>query len=79
MFEYNICNQADAELFRKQCSALEKQVPGLQPEEILEDVDGTMVQRYRHGLGVVTVKNDLQVDALYVVSDFDLLPYFAKN
>lgn len=79
MFEYNICSQADSELFYKQCRALEKQVPGLQPENLLEDVDGTAVQRYRHSCGSVTVKNDLQVDALYVVSDFDLLPYFAKN
>lgn len=41
-----------------------------------DDVDGTLVQRYNHANGVITVKNDIQVDALYVLSDFDLLTYF---
>ena len=79
MFEYNICNQADEDLFRKQCRALEKYLPGLQLVAILDDVDGTKVQKYRNASGTVEVRNDLQVDALYVVSDFDLMPYFAKN
>lgn len=79
LFMYNICNQADEELFRKQCQALENRIPGLQAEELLEDVDGTKIQRYRHHKGTVKVKNDVQVDAVYVESDFELLAYFAKN
>ena len=79
MFEYNICNQADAELFYKQCLALEKHLQGLQVQEPIEDVDGTMVQRYDHSRGMIIVKNDMQVDALYVISEFDLLPYFEKE
>jgi len=45
----------------------------------LEDVDGTLVQKYTHSKGTVVVKNDLQVDALYISASFDLLPYFRKN
>ena len=77
MFDYNVCNQADQELFYKQCAAIEKNIPNLQKHEVLEDVDGTLFQRYSHERGVILVKNDIQVDALYVTSDFDLLPYFS--
>ena len=76
MFEYNICNQADAKLFEKQCQALELNIPNLQASDLLEDVDGTLIQTYHHRNGEIKVINDIQVDALYVISDFNLLPYF---
>lgn len=79
MFDYTISNRADMELFYKQCAALEKNIPGMKALELLEDVDGTLVQRYHHANGAVIVKNDTQVDALYVQSDFDLLPYFSNK
>lgn len=79
VFEYNICNQADAELFHKQCSALETCLPGLKEDGLLQDVDGSLIQRYTHPRGIVLVRNDMQVDALYVSSDFDLLPYFNQD
>lgn len=78
MFEYNVCNQADEDLFYKQCTAIEKAVPSLRKESLLEDVDGTLVQKYRSPSGWVTVRNDVQTDALYVQSEFDLLPYFSR-
>lgn len=77
MYEYNICNQADEKLFEKQCRALELKVPNLQAENLLEDVDGTLIQIYHHSKGEIKVINDIQVDALYVLSDFNLLPYFS--
>ena len=76
MFEYNVCTQADEELFYKQCRSIEDNVPGLSASELLDDVDGTLVQKYSHPNGTIVVKNDCQVDALYVQSDFDLLLYF---
>ena len=76
MFRYNICNQTDVVLFHKQCQALEKRIPDLSAEDLLEDVDGTLVQKYKHPAGVIEVRNDAQVDALLVISAFDLLPYF---
>lgn len=79
MYEYNICNRADAELFHAQCLALQKHICELKVVEFLEDVDGTLLQVYQHPRGIVIVKNDIQVDALYVVSEFDLLPYFHGN
>ena len=76
MFEYNICNQSDEQIFRDQCRAIEKHIPELIKSDLLVDVDGTLVQKYRHARGLIVVKNDVQVDALYVLADFDLLPYF---
>lgn len=78
MHEYNICNQADEELFHKQCRAIEGHIPDLLADEPLRDVDGTLVQKYTHAKGTIKVKNDVQTDALFVVADFDLLPYFKK-
>ena len=79
MFDYTICNQADASLFKKQCAALEANIYGLINDGFLNSPDGTLIQKYKHELGAIMVKNDTQVDALYVVSDFDLLPFFKKN
>jgi hypothetical protein len=76
MFDYTICDQADELLFRKQCFALERNVQGLTNDALLESPDGTLIQKYTHPKGTVMVKNDVQVDALYILSDFDLLPYF---
>lgn len=78
MFEYNICNQADEALFYKQCTAIEQAVPFLKKETLLEDVDGTLIQKYSSQAGIVVVRNDVQTDALYVLSEFDLLPYFPR-
>lgn len=77
MYDYNICTVADRELFKKQCLAIEKHIPNLTKKELLEDVDGTLVQIYISSNGEITVKNDEQVDALYIISDFDLVPYFS--
>jgi len=33
VYEYNICNQADEEIFVKQCAALEKNIPNLKKNE----------------------------------------------
>lgn len=78
VFEYNICACSDEPLFISQCEAIEKNIPGISHKETLKDVTGTLVQRYTHPLGQIIVRNDKDVDALYVQSDFDLLPYFQK-
>lgn len=46
---------------------------------LLQDVDGTLIQKYEHQKGKILVKNDEQVDALYVESDFELTSYFTKT
>ena len=48
-------------------------------EKILEDVDGSAFQLYHHENGDIYIVNDYSVGCVYVDSDFDLLPYFAKS
>ena len=79
MFSYTICNQPDSDLFKKQCRALEKNIDGLQAHDLMIDVDGSLVQEYSHPNGRIQVRNDMQVGALYVDSQFDLIPYFKKH
>ena len=76
MFEYTICNQADEKIFRKQCLALEKNIPNLIKGDILEDVDGSSTQLYFLANKRVSVHNSKCVGAVYIESEFDLEPYF---
>ena len=76
MFEYNICNQADVDVFNQQCGAIEKVVKGLTKQDVLLDVDGSLIQVYEINNQQIKVYNSYYVNAVYVVSDFDLEPYF---
>ena len=75
---YGICDRPDTDLFQRQCAALEKNIPGLKREPLLEDVDGSQYQHYQHEHGEIVVANDYALGDLYVESDFDLLPYFSR-
>lgn len=46
MYHYSICTIADEVIFQKQCRALETHLPHLVKDELLEDVDGSLMQRY---------------------------------
>ena len=76
-FEFTVCAQPDNELFEKQCTALEKKFPDMQKLPLLEDVDGSSYQTYRHEKGEIRVSNDRCLWCLYVEAEFDLMPYFA--
>ena len=73
---YMICNQPDDVFFVKQCAAIEKKFRDMQKFPLLEDVDGSAFQSYRHKKGEIRVSNDYGFGSLYVEADFDLLPYF---
>ena len=75
-YDYTVCNCADEGVFYKQCRSIESNIPNLIMAKLLDDVDGSLVQKYSHPNGMIVVKNDCQVDAVYVQSDFDLLPFF---
>ncbi len=76
MYEYSICNQVDAEIYRKQCAALESHVPGLEKEKELIDVDGSAIQGYNlHGKRI-TVHNSFYANEVYVKSEVELGQYF---
>lgn len=76
MYKYTICNFADEEIFYRQCRALEKHIPDLKQGRFLDCLDDTLVQYYQHPKGRIEVRNDADVDVVYVDSEFDLHPYF---
>lgn len=76
MYEYTICNSADALVFAKQCLALEEAIPNLVKADLLMDVDESQIQPYTlNGEGII-VYNDTTVDAVYIRSKIALEPFF---
>lgn len=76
MFEYNICNQADENIFTKQCEALEKNIPGIIKKNLLIDVDDSKIQDYSLGEAKITVYNDYYLDGVYIKSQIELEQFF---
>lgn len=75
-YEYMICNTSDEEIYKKQCAAIEKHIPGIIKQEELIDVDGSRIQCYSYGHEEIIVINSIYVDALLVRSTEDIKPYF---
>lgn len=76
MYHYSICTIADNVIFQKQCRALETHLPHLVKDELLEDVDGSLTQRYWLDGKTITVHNSNYIDAIYVDSEVELESYF---
>lgn len=77
MFEYSICNQADEEIFKRQCNALEKKFSELLVKDnFLTDVDGSKIQTYTlNGKKVKVVMSNYE-NEVYIYSEIDLKEYF---
>lgn len=76
MFEYNICNHADKDIFVKQCKALEKYIPDIIKKDLLNDIDGSQTQLYTLNGKSVSVHNSNYIDAVYIKSEIELERYF---
>lgn len=76
MFNYDICTQADKNVFLKQCKALEEHIPNLTKKELLVDVDGSEMQNYSLDGKKLIVYNSHYIDAVYIKSEFDIDRYF---
>jgi len=76
MFKYNICTEADKEIFYKQCAALEKHIPDLKKMRILEDVDGSLVQIYYKDRKEIIVYNSEYVGSVTIKSEIELEQFF---
>ena len=90
MYHYNICTIADEVIFQKQCRALETHLPHLSyflvfsgekgTEPLLEDVDGSLMQRYWLDGKMIRVYNSNDIRSVYIDSEVELEPYFkGKN
>ena len=79
MFEYQICNVADDEIFRKQCAAIEKNIVPLSKEKLLEDVDGTLIQTYDYTGARIKVYSDHFINEVYEKSEIELTQFFGTT
>ncbi len=71
-YEYNILPENSSSKFKTICSEIEETYPELKKDVLLVDVDGTTIQVYHINNLEITVYDDYEVGAVYVLSDFDL-------
>lgn len=72
MFAYNIAKTADGVAFKNACALIERGVAEIKKEDVLVDVDGSVIQVYTTPHGKIKVANDLEVDAVYADSEINL-------
>ena len=75
-YDYNICTEADRDIFIKQCKALEKHIPNLVKDKLLEDVDGSETQIYFLDGKKIVVHNSYYIGAVYIKSEIELEHFF---
>ena len=76
LYEYNICNQADEEIFSKQCNALENKIPNIKKDELLIDVDESKIQKYLLDGKEIKVYNSNYNNEVFIKSEVELEQYF---
>lgn len=78
MFHYTICDTYARDIFKKQCNALERNIPSLKKKLAIEDVDGTQTLIYQLDNKSITVKNSYPIGAVFIDSEMDIMPFFKK-
>ncbi len=78
MFEYNICTNPNEDIYKKQCKALEKNIPNIKKIRELHDVDDTKIMIYEKDGKEIIVKNSYYVGAVFIESEIELEQFF-KN
>lgn len=58
--------------FYKFCKLIEDKFPELKKEELLVDIDNSLVQPYKSKEVNITVINDVEEDIIYARTDIDL-------
>jgi hypothetical protein len=76
MYEYGIVNQANEEIFYKQCKALEKHIPGLIKGKEYIAVDSSIIQEYSLNGKAIAVMNDRCVNDVHIQSEVDITQFF---
>ena len=77
MFSYTISKNANKKEFENACLKLEKAIKIIKKVELIEDVDGSMVQIYEVNDSRIKVVDDYEVDAVYIDSEIDLKDIFS--
>lgn len=78
-YSYNINANANEKDFLICCKLIENSLPGIKKEELLMDVDGSLIQIYYYSGKEIAVYDDYYVDAVYVDSNVDLEKIIGKK
>ena len=76
MFDYNISKTASNSEFKNACAKIEQRFPDCKKDDLLIDVDGSLIQVYRKDNNKITVFNDYEVDAVFIESEIDMNKVF---
>ena len=78
MFSYTLAMEIDNQVFLDACNRIEKAFPSAKKEELLIDVDGSLLQDYYINEKRIRIQNDCDVYAVYVDSEIDLNAIFVS-
>lgn len=78
-YSYNISANANEKDFLTCCKLIEKGLPNITKEELLIDVDGSLIQIYHYFGKEIAVHDDYYVDAVYVDSNINLEEVIEKK
>lgn len=71
-YTYNIHPDADEKKFLMACSFVEKKFQGIKKDDVMVDVDGSMVMHYYLDNNSIIVYDDYYIGAVYINSDIEL-------
>ena len=73
MYDYTIFPDNSPKEFKKACKMIQKALPNATPHDLLIDVDGSTLQKFTtHEGEKISVYDDYDVGAVYVISEIDL-------
>lgn len=77
MYNYEICNVFDKNIFERQCAVLEKSINGIRKISSLEDVDGSQITFYELQNGKqLNIENNVLFGVI-INSEFPVEKYFS--
>ena len=72
MYDYTIFPDNSPKEFKKACKMIQKTLPNATPHDLLIDVDGSTIQTFEYEGQEISVYDDYDVGAVYVISEIDL-------
>ena len=72
MYDYTIFPDNSPKEFKKACKMIQKALPNATPHDLLIDVDGSTIQTFEYEGQEISVYDDYDVGAVYVISEIDL-------
>ncbi len=72
LYHYTVSKNAKVSDYEKACLQIENNITNIKKDTPTIDVDGSYIQIYSVASKKIAVKNDYEVDAVYIDSEIDL-------